>query len=436
LSAWLDIILEDRTHRKLIGNLFQEVSVARPPLPLGSHGSVKTSRSGAKWIARCRFRDLDGVTRIVARWGTSRTAALKALQDALGERRGGSQATPLQATSRVREAVDIWSAKIAERREDSTADTYRHWVDAVVLPRLGELRLHECDVGRLDAFFSELAREQIETTDSDGNTAEKLRYAANTRRTIRSIVAGVLQQAVLHGAIPTNPVRELERIESPKVQRKIPPRGLTAEERRQLFTFVDADKTAQRADLPDLIRFAIGSGLRIGEVCAVRWMDLNLEGIAVVSEHDMRLVPVVAVRQNVYPIKGKGLAVHQGKTAMALRIVPLPQFVTELLRVKRRPDDDPEWPVFAAAGRDGVPTYRWPSNVRRSVRTARGKVGLDWMTPHTWRRTYATILDDEMSLTDRAKADLMGQAKFLKDTYVSRGELHPDAAVFLDAAMR
>ena len=41
-----------------------------------------------------------------------------------------------------------------------------------------------------------------------------------------------------------------------------------------------------------------------------------------------------------------------------------------------------------------------------------------------------------MSLTDRAKADLMGQVKFLKDTYVSRGELHPDAAVFLDAALR
>ena len=38
-------------------------------------------------------------------------------------------------------------------------------------------------------------------------------------------------------------------------------------------------------------------------------------------------------------------------------------------------------------------------------------------------------------LTDRAKADLMGQAKFLKDTYVSRGELHLTAAVFLDAAL-
>ena len=188
--------------------------------------------------------------------------------------------------------------------------------------------------------------------------------------------------------------------------------------------------------MPDLIRFALGSGLRTGEICAVRWMDLDLDGIPVVSETDMRLVPVVAVRQNVYPVKGKGLVVHGGKTFMALRIVPLPQFVVTQLRARYHADDDPTWPVFASAGRDGGPTYRWPSNVRRSVRTVREKVDLDWMTPHTWRRTYATILDDEMSLTDRAKADLMGQAKFLKDTYVSRGELHPDAAVFLEAALR
>jgi hypothetical protein len=51
-------------------------------------------------------------------------------------------------------------------------------------------------------------------------------------------------------------------------------------------------------------------------------MDLNLDGIPVVIQDDMRLVPVVAVRQNVYPVKGKGLAVHGGKTATALRIVP------------------------------------------------------------------------------------------------------------------
>jgi integrase len=426
---------EDHIQRKPNVLPFREGSMARQPLPLGHHGQVKTARERGRWVSRCRYRDLDGVTRQIQRWGDTRNAAQTALQDAIRERRG-AETQPLKATSKFREAVDVWSAKITERREGSTADTYRHWVDSVVLPQLGELRIHECDVARLDGFFSELACARIESERPDGSTASKLRYAANTRRTIRSIVGGVMQQAVLQNAIPSNPVRELERIESPKGQRKAPPRGLTAEERRQLLDFVDADNASQRADLPDLIRFAIGSGLRIGELCAVRWMDLNLEGLPLVSETDMRLVPVVAVRQNVYPIKGKGLTVHSGKTPMALRIVPLPQFVTGLLRGRHQPDDDPEWPVFAAAGRDGIPTYRWPSNVRRSVRTARDKVGLDWMTPHTWRRTYATILDDEMTLTDRAKADLMGQAKFLKDTYVSRGELHPDAAVFLDAAMR
>ncbi len=315
----------------------------------------------------------------------------------------------LRPESRFREAADVWMGKIRERREDSTADTYASCLRNQVLPQLGELRLVECDVAHLDAFFSRLERARKVIQQPDDTMVEKPAHAANTRRMIRAIVGGIMQQAVLHQAVAANPVRDLERIESPKGHKKAPPRGLTAEERRRLLAHVDVDRTAVRADMPALIRFALGSGLR--------------------------MVPVVAVRQNVYPVNGKGLVVHGGKTSMALRIVPLPQFVVTQLRARQHADDDPTWPVFASAGRDGQPTYRWPSNVRRSVRAVREKVDLDWMTPHTWRRTYATILDDEISLTDRAKADLMGQAKFLKDTYVSRGELHPDAAVLLDAAL-
>jgi hypothetical protein len=85
----------------------------------------------------------------------------------------------------------------------------------------------------------------------------------------------------------------------------------------------------------------------------------------------MRLVPAVAVRQNVYPVKGKGLVVHGGKSAMALRVVPLPRLVVTCLHARQHLDDDPKWPVFASADHDGSPTYRWPSSVRRSVRAAR-----------------------------------------------------------------
>jgi hypothetical protein len=51
----------------------------------------------------------------------------------------------------------VWLKKIAERRADSTLDIYTHWLDKLVLPQLGELRLAECDVANIDAFFSRLA---------------------------------------------------------------------------------------------------------------------------------------------------------------------------------------------------------------------------------------------------------------------------------------
>jgi hypothetical protein len=275
--------------------------MARPPLALGHHGSIKVDRDNGQWVARCRIRDLDGVTRRVARWGRSKAAAQRAIQEELRTRLG-QRTEVLRPNSRFRDAADIWMGKIRERRADSTADTYTNCLNNQVLPQLGELRLVECDVAHLDAFFSRLERARKVVEQADGSIVEKPHYAANTRRMVKAVVGGVMQQAVLHQAVAANPVRDLERIESPKGHRKAPPRGLTAEERRRLLAFVDTDKIAIRADMPDLIRFALGSGLRIGEICAVRWIDVDLDGLPVVSQTDMRLVPVVAVRQNVYPV--------------------------------------------------------------------------------------------------------------------------------------
>ena len=56
--------------------------MARPPLAIGTHGSMKAKyRADRKvWVAHTRFRDFDGVTRLVQRVGRSQTAALAALQ--------------------------------------------------------------------------------------------------------------------------------------------------------------------------------------------------------------------------------------------------------------------------------------------------------------------------------------------------------------------
>lgn len=168
------------------------------------------------------------------------------------------------AASRFSDAAAIYLAKIERKREDSTHALYAFHLKATILPALGALRLRECTVARLDAFLEAL----------------EPRYAANTRRKLRSIVSGVLQVAVLQEAIVSNPVRELDRIEQPKGQRKARSRGLTLEERRRLLDWLDGSsgdpatlrkqKIARSADLPDLVRFFLGTGLRIGEALATR----------------------------------------------------------------------------------------------------------------------------------------------------------------------
>ena len=66
----------------------------RPSLRIGLHGKVKRIYLGAGvWLARCRYRDTDGVTRIVQRVGPSDEfdkrgkLAEDALIEALAERR-------------------------------------------------------------------------------------------------------------------------------------------------------------------------------------------------------------------------------------------------------------------------------------------------------------------------------------------------------------
>jgi hypothetical protein len=180
--------------------------MGRPPLEIGQHGSVSFTREDGGWVARCRFRDLDGVTRRIERQGASRTAADAALREQL-RRRGGRHAQRLRPNSRFRDAVGVWMAKIAGRRSDSTIETYSYWLDALVLPRLGEQRLSEFDTAHMDAFFTGLERERRTLEHHDGTMSEKPRYSASTRRTIRSVVSGILQQAVLDWAIPANPTR-------------------------------------------------------------------------------------------------------------------------------------------------------------------------------------------------------------------------------------
>lgn len=154
--------------------------MARPPLPLGTPGQIRLTEDRPKvWIARCRFRDHDGVTRQLKAHGSTKASATSRLHRTIQDRqrgRGGAGGPELTPASTFADAAGLYLAKIERKREDSTLALYRFHLDGTVLPGLGALRLREYTVARIDASLDALAP----------------RYAASTRRTFRSIVSGVL----------------------------------------------------------------------------------------------------------------------------------------------------------------------------------------------------------------------------------------------------
>lgn len=107
-----------------------------------------------------------------------------------------------------------------------------------------------------------------------------------------------MQQAVLHEALAANPVREVSRIRGK-------PRALTTEERRNWLKFLATDPAAVRRDLHDLSVFMLGTGVLIGEALAVREGDIDLDGVPVEEDGQLRLVPIAAITSNVVQVKSK-----------------------------------------------------------------------------------------------------------------------------------
>src|SRR5688572_32869926 len=61
--------------------------MARPPLPIGTWGNIRTEKLGPnRFRARARFRDYDGKTRDIEAIGTTGPAAVTALKIKLRDR--------------------------------------------------------------------------------------------------------------------------------------------------------------------------------------------------------------------------------------------------------------------------------------------------------------------------------------------------------------
>jgi integrase len=366
--------------------------MARPPLPLGTYGKIKTWQEGMTWLARAQFRDFDGTVRPVKRSGKSKAAAVRELKKALAERQRPVKQADITPDTKVDKVAKLWLAEIESAvatgtKSPGTLDTYRSIYRRYIEPALSALRVQEVDTPVVDRLLEATKKKTI-----------------SGARTAKIVISGMMRLAARHGAVTINPVREVGRIEATT---RAQPKSLTGKERQQWLDVVQTSKAAQAWDLPDLTLMMLATGCRIGECLAIGWNEIDLDHATV--DVCWRLVRRTGTGLLRLPSTKTG---ESGE-----RLVPLPSWAITMLKRRRLATASTVQPVFP----DSLGGWRDPSNVRQVWRQVRDDAGIDGLVSHTLRKTVATFLDDA-AVPTRKISDQLGHSRIsmTQDHYLGR----------------
>lgn len=379
----------------------------RPPTALGTWGAIRTKRvrEGA-YRSRTRIRDKDGVTREVTATGTTKAAAERALREKLVDR-----ATPtrqaITGDTTVSKLASLWLKYLREegRIEATTINEYERVLSKVVIPELGGLRLREITTSRLDLFLV------------------RLRATSTSRQRKTKVVMGaMLGMAVRHDALAVNPVQQTSRIHREKSET----RSLTPEDLDTVRTALRAWTAKQRpgprasSDMADIIDLMLATGARIGEILALRWADVALDA----TRPNLTINGTVKTE----PTKGTYRKASP-KSDASVRTVVLPDFAIAMLERRqaaaRENANDAVFPT-----RNG--TWQQVNNVERRWRQIRKDTGLEWVTPHTFRKTVATLISERVDAETASQQLGHSSPAITREFYISKPAIAADVAHVLD----
>jgi len=325
---------------------------------------------GRRWAIRWREQEIasDGSVKRILRYenlgSISRTEAARILAQRIVQ-----AGTPTKAPVRMTfcELAESWLAQVLPMYKHSTQKNHRHILAKHLVPYFGETALVDLGRQHVQTYVAGLLRQG---------------YAPKTIDHIHDVLSAVLRTAVKWGYLSDNPARQVEL-----------PALVTV---RPKWALTEAQASLLLMELPPLARTMTGlallTGLRRGEIFALRWEDLGPE--------DNYLNVDEAVYEGRF---------NTPKTAAGVRRIPLSPLAQALLREwrKRAKRTGPGDLVFATWS--GKPIS--PNNVLRSaIFPACDRLKLPRATWLTFRRSYASWAHQK-GVAGKTIAALMGHAK-------------------------
>ncbi|MGY2895525.1 tyrosine-type recombinase/integrase [Deinococcus sp. UYEF24] len=316
-------------------------------------GSVRQLPSGTyRWQITLGF-DKDGKQLLKYGVAESKQLAERAKSQAVADRDRGLLPMPNRIT------LNDWLPKwLAGKKPELAPKTYANY-DSIserhLKPLLGDRRLQELKPSDVRAAYQTLAAKG---------------YSRSLLHQIRVILKGALHEALLDEIVSRN-VADVARL--PSFKRTKTARALDPQEANRFL------EVAHRQRLGVLFEFVIATGLRRGEVCALKWEHVDLN------------IGLLRVRENLTVVNGQA-TLGAPKTESGIRDLHLAPETVELLKKHQRQQNieqaAPSLHVFT--NRAGARLY--PDSLTKISGRIAAVAGLGNLRFHDLRHTYASLM--------------------------------------------
>ena len=233
---------------------------------------------------------------------------------------------------------------------------------------------------RIKDIFADLKLEEITTEELQDYVDDwQKQFSSNTIKSYIGLIVAVLKK---NGFM----------IDSPKIKNYTP--------KKIFYSNEEIDKISQYFIKSSKIKhnhlaipIAMYTGLRIGEILALQWLDVDLSR------------KLISVSKNAEHIFGKGSILQTPKTESSIREVAIPNQLYDIL-IKFAPQKDEDWDNFVTSNSQQPQGHRTASRCAERLFV---KIGVEYKGFHAFRHSYATKML-ESGVNTKVVSDLLGHS--------------------------
>ena len=315
-------------------------------------------RKDNRWEARyIKEHRADGTVKFGYCYGKTYKEAKQKLIEAMVNTACGRQTEVIKCKKVISHYCDEWLTLKKNQIKESTFVKYTTILENHIKPQIGNYTIHNISSTTIEAFGNYLL--------------EGKKLSVKTVKDILSVLNSIFKH--INKQTP-NIVQNME-IFCPKKQKK-EVRVLSLEEQELLMNYLLTDMNNYKFGA----LLALITGMRIGEICALKWENVSLR------EKTVRVCSTMQRLRNFeddVPSKTK-IVISEPKSWNSSRVIPLTDFAVELCK-KYYSDNSQAFVLTGKADR-----YVEPRILQQKFAVYTSALGLKGVHFHTLRHTFAT----------------------------------------------